>query len=122
MFPHTRSSTLLELILIVSAAVLWGAQWARRRIPFYCDNEDLVFILNKRRLSDSNIMLFIRRLTLLSLQYNFHTIASHTPGASNDVADALSRQQWSRFRQLVPWADICPCPTANFASLRFPSA
>ena len=122
MFPHTRSSTLLELIPIVSAAVLWGAQWARRRILFYCDNEALVFILNKRHSTDARIMLFIRRLTLLSLQYNFHIIASHIPGASNDVADALSRQQWSRFRQLAPWADVCPCPTPNFASLRFPSA
>ena len=34
LFPNTRSSTLLELIPIVSAAVLRGAEWLRRRIVF----------------------------------------------------------------------------------------
>ena len=121
-FPHTRSSSLLELIPIVSAAFLWGAQWSRRRILFYCDNEALVFILNKRRSSDSTIMLFVRRLTLLSLHHNFHIIAKHIPGASNDIADALSRHQWSRFRRLAPWADVSPCPTPTLDSLMFPSS
>ena len=109
------------MIPIVSAAVLWSAQWSRRRILFYCDNEALVFILNKRRSSDSIIMLFIRRLKLLSLQYNFHIIASHIPGASNNVADALSRHQWSRFRRLAPSADASPCLVPSLASLMFPS-
>ena len=44
----TRSSSLIELIPIVTAALLWGAEWTRRRIIFYCDNEALVYILNKR--------------------------------------------------------------------------
>ena len=121
LFPSTRSFTLLELIPIVSAAVLWGAKWSRRRIVFYCDNEALVFILNKRRSSDSNIMLFIRRLTLLSLHYNFHILAVHIPGATNDIADVLSRQQWPRFRRLAPWADVCPCLTPDLGSLIFPN-
>lgn len=118
---HRRGSSLLELIPIVSAAVIWGHLWSRRRIVFYCDNEALVFILNKRRSSDSTIMLFIRRLTLLSLFYNFHIIALHVPGSLNEIADALSRQQWSRFRCLAPWADISPCPVPPISSLIYPS-
>ena len=119
--PPSRSSTLLELIPILAAAVLWGAEWSRRRIVFYCDNEALVFILNKRRLSDSNIMLSIRRLTLLSLHYNINVLAVHIHGATNDIANALSRQQWPRFRRLAPWADTSPRLTPDLGSLILPS-
>lgn len=110
-----QGSTLLELVPIVSAAVLWGPQWSRQRIIFCCDNEALVFILNKRRSSDSTIMLLIRRLTLLSLQHHVHIMATHIPGSVNNIADALSRHQWSRFRSLAPKADLHPCipPSVN---------
>ena len=98
-----------------------GAEWSQRRIVFYYDNEASVLILNKRRSSDSNIMLFIRRLNLLSLHYNFHILAAHIPGTTNDIADALSRQQWARFRRLAPWADPYPCPMRDLGSLILPS-
>ena len=118
---HTRNSTLLELVPIVISAYLWGIQWARRRIVFYCDNQALVFILNKRRSADPIIMLFIRRLTLLSLKYNFHLMALHIAGTTNEIADAISRQQWHRFRRLAPWADIHPCNVPNLSELIYPN-
>ena len=34
-------------------------------------------------------MLFIRRLTLLALRYNFHILAQHIPGPKDGIADAL---------------------------------
>ncbi|CAM4922985.1 unnamed protein product [Rotaria socialis] len=89
---HKRNITLLELMPIVISAVLWGANWSRRRIIFYCDNQALVYILNKRRSANSIIMMFIRRLTLLSLKYNFHLMALHIAGATNGIADAISRR------------------------------
>ncbi|CAF1618610.1 unnamed protein product [Rotaria magnacalcarata] len=112
---HKRNITLLELMPIVISAVLWGANWSRRRIIFYCDNQALVYILNKRRSANSIIMMFIRRLTLLSLKYNFHLMALHIAGATNGIADATSRQQWARFRHLAPWADTFPCQIPNLA-------
>ena len=118
---NTNSSTLLELIPIVAAAVIWGSQWSRQRIIFHCDNEGLVFILNKRRSPDSTIMLLIRRLTLLSLQYQFHLVALHIPGSTNEIADALSRRQWSRFRLLAPWADVNSCSIPPLSSLIYPN-
>lgn len=66
-------------------------------------------------------MMLIRRLTLLSLVHNFHIIAIHVPGASNEIADALTRQQWSRFRCLAPWADPSPYTAPPLSSLIFPS-
>ena len=67
-------------------------------------------------------MLFVRRLTLLSLHHDVHIIAKHVPDASNDIADVLSRQQWSCFRRLALWVDISPGSTPNLASLIFPSS
>ncbi|CAF3366955.1 unnamed protein product [Rotaria socialis] len=63
---HKRNITLLELMPIVISAVLWGANWSRRRIIFYCDNQALVYILNKRS-SFNFIKKLTRRYWLLSL-------------------------------------------------------
>ena len=120
LIKHTRSSTLLELVPIVSSAVVWGSHWIGKRIVFNCDNQALVYIMNKRRSPNATVMLFLRRLTMLSLLYNFHMMASHIPGSKNDIADALSRQQWSRFRLLAPWADSYPCDTPVLSTLIYP--
>ncbi|CAF3450010.1 unnamed protein product [Rotaria socialis] len=105
----------------VISAVLWGANWSRRRTIFHCDNEALVYILNKRRSADSIIMMFIRRLTLRPLKYNFHLMALHIAGATNDIADAISRQQWARVHHLAPWADTFPCQIPNLVELIYPN-
>ncbi|CAF4516564.1 unnamed protein product, partial [Rotaria socialis] len=118
---HKRNSTLLELMPTVISAVLWGANWSRRRTIFHCDNEALVYILNKRRSADSIIMMFIRRLTLRPLKYNFHLMALHIAGATNDIADAISRQQWARVHHLAPWADTFPCQIPNLVELIYPN-
>ena len=117
----TRNSSLIELVPIVAAAWLWGRGWSRQRIVLYCDNLALVYVLNKRRSSDPTTMLFIRRLTLLSMQYHFHLLAMHIVGTSNTIADALSRQQWARFRSLAPWAEPTPCPVPSLLDLIYPS-
>ena len=53
LIKDSKGSTLIELISIVPAAVLWGSQWSRRRIIFFCDNEALVFILNYHALDQA---------------------------------------------------------------------
>lgn len=42
---------------------------------------------------------------LLCLELNIWVKARHIWGLSNIVADALSRFQFGRFRELVPWAE-----------------
>ena len=117
----TRNSTLIELVPIVVAACVWGRYWSRQRIILHCDNQALVYGLNKRRSSDPTTMLFLRRLTLLSMQFNFHILAVHIAGAANGIADALSRQQWARFRSLAPWAEPTSCPVPALSDLTYPS-
>ncbi len=53
-------------------------------------------------------MQLVRYLTLLTFQHNFYFRAQHVPGVSNEIADALSCFQVTRFRQLAPHANQMP--------------
>lgn len=48
-------------------------------------------------------------------------MAQHTSGSQNEIANALSRQQWSRFRLLAPWADTFPCSLPSLNPLIYPN-
>lgn len=54
---------------------------------------------------DSNLMVLLRYLSLLAVRHSFSFTSSSVGGKANPVADALSRFQFQRFRQLVPHAD-----------------
>ncbi|XP_006819521.1 uncharacterized protein LOC102807736 [Saccoglossus kowalevskii] len=97
---------LLELYLIVVAAMLWGTQWSQHRISFNCDNFATVHIIRKGRASSHCCIInkLLRWLTLLAMQHNFVFLAHHLPGAHNGIADSLSRFQFQRFRLLAPAA------------------
>ena len=51
----------------------------------------------------------LRLLTLKAMSCNFVVRASHVPGKTNSIADALSRNQVERFFRLAPRA--CHQPT-----------
>ena len=56
------------------------------------------------------MMDLLRHLTLLTLHHNIYICAVHIPGKHNDIADAISRFQYQRFRNLAPDADTNPSP------------
>lgn len=107
------SMALLELYPIVVAAVLWGHEWSRKTIKFWCDNEATVHILRKRRSQSQMIMKLMRKLTWISAINCFVIISEHVPGSQNVIADSLSRFQMTRFRQAATGARTNPepCPT-----------
>ncbi|CAC5360218.1 unnamed protein product [Mytilus coruscus] len=88
----------LELYPIVISAILWGHEWSTKRILFHCDN-----------IMSNVIMNLVRRLTWCAAKVNFVVHAVHVPGKENNIADALSRSQMKRFRQLAPDASPNPC-------------
>ena len=98
-----------ELYPIVVSALLWGHCWKRQRIVFLCDNEATVAILRKGRSKSPHIMPLMRKLTLLSAFHQFTILSNHVPGKQNSIADALSRLQIKRFRQMAPDALPNPC-------------
>ncbi len=98
-----------ELYPIVVAAILWGRDWQRKQILFHCDNLAVVHILNKGRSPCLAIMQLMRRLVIVASLCNFNFMSIHVPGYNNQIADSLSRQNFQKFRQLTPEAEMHPC-------------
>ena len=62
-------------------------------------------------------MTLSRRITWCAASYNFSIHAEHIPGKVNSIADALSRFQTAKFRQLAPWADQLQTPCIQWKDL-----
>ena len=102
------SMTLFELYPVVMAVALWSKNWQRKRILVNCDNVSTTEIINQHRSKIPFIMKFVRKLVWLQLQFNFVIRARAIPGSSNLIADAISRFQIDKFRQLAQQADRLP--------------
>lgn len=107
-----RNLAVLELFPIVLAVELWGEDFRNRRVRFHCDNLGVVQAINNNSASSPPVVRLLRHLVLTCLRINCFVSAVHVPGVDNSVADALSRFQWDRFRQLAPEAEQrgIPCP------------
>jgi hypothetical protein len=92
------------------AALLFGHEWCQKRILYRCDNQATVFAINKGRSDSPAMMQLMRRMVLVAAKNNFAFAAEFIPGKDNNIADALSRFQFDRFRQLAPEADPSPTP------------
>lgn len=88
----------------------WAGSEAMKKIVFRVDNEALVAIVNKKSSKSKRVMGLIRPLVLQSMLSAIQFKACHILGVHNEVADALSRCQFQRFRTFVPQADLEPTP------------
>ncbi|KAM9326863.1 LOW QUALITY PROTEIN: uncharacterized protein PAF06_003101 [Gastrophryne carolinensis] len=106
-----RNLALLELFPVVVALALWGEDLQNKSVLFHSDNMAVVSAINAQTAS-SPVVKLLRQLVLSCLQYNILFRAVHVPGVANGIADALSRFQMDRFRELAPEActegEECP--------------
>ena len=98
--------------LLVSLAI-WGEQLRNKKILFRVDNLAVVHIVNSMTSKSEHVMTILREFTLQCLHLNIVVKAEHVSSSSNSVADALSRFQLQRFRQLVPDAEPFPTPVPD---------
>ena len=105
--------TFKELFPIVLALQLWAEQFSNKRVLFFCDNQAVVQIINRQSTRSPPSMRLIRLLVLTCLQNNIACKAKHIPGCTNNIADALSRGQLTRFRALAPGAESEPTQIPN---------
>lgn len=105
-----RNIAILEFYPIVLSLFLWGDQLKNKCVLFFTDNEALVHVINKQSCRDTTLMFFVRKLVSVCLKQNILFRAKHIPGIKNSLADALSRQQVSTFKQLAP-ASMHQSPT-----------
>ena len=100
----TRSIAWLEFFPVLVALTLWGKQLSGKRILIRSDNLAVVGIINKQTSKCPQIMKLLRNFVLQCLLYNVSFRSKHIPGAQNHIADALSRSQMTRFKELAPSA------------------
>ena len=100
--------TFKELFPIALSVLLWGEQWSNKKIMFHCDNAAVVTIINNQTSKSEATMHLVRLLVAECLYYNISFRSEHIPGLDNSIADAISRFQIYRFRELAPGADIEP--------------
>lgn len=99
-----------ELIPIVTGALIWGSSWYGKTVQFISDNEAVVVVLNGLYARDEKIMHMLRCLLFVAAHFNFWLTATHIAGRDNTLADALSRNNMSRFYSQAPRA-INPSPS-----------
>lgn len=113
-----RDITFLELVPIVLSVMVWGEALSGKKVQFHTDNMALVAILNSQSSKSPRIMCLLRQLVLFVMKYNITFKAKHIAGLDNSIADAISRKQWRRFRNLALVARKDPDPIpARFHSL-----
>lgn len=100
-----RNMALLELFPILVSVVIWGEEFRDKKICFHCDNLGVVFAINQLSASSPPVVKVLQHLVLECLSWNIWVVAKHVPGVCNTIADAISRSQWERFRELAPEAD-----------------
>ncbi|XP_041649188.1 uncharacterized protein LOC121513473 [Cheilinus undulatus] len=115
----TSSSTIHEMYLGIIAAILWGQQWSKKTIAIYSDNQAVVDIINKGRSHSLEIVQFMQKLTLISIQHELILKAFHIPGHCNAIAGSLSRFSFQKFKLLAPDSDPYPTPIPPFSDTIF---
>lgn len=87
---------------------IWSCQLQNKKIILNTDNHSLIFILNTKTSKSKRVMYILRPSIFHSILYNIQFKSVHIIGKDNVIADALSRQQWSRFHQVFPEGDVFP--------------
>ena len=81
--------TVKELLPIVFATAVWGAEWANKSILCRCDNEAVVHIINSGTSKDPLVMGLMRCLHFITAKLNSLLSTNHIAGIENSLADAL---------------------------------
>lgn len=106
-----KEMSFLELVPILLSISLWGQKlFKNKKIIMHTDNQALVSIINKQTSKSKRVMMLVRKMVLLLLENNIMFKAQHIYGKVNNIADALSRKQFQKFRTLAPNADQDPEP------------
>ena len=91
----------VELFGLTVAVFIWAKKLKDSRSVVFCDNESVVHMINNTSSSCCQCMKLIRAIVLKGLQHNFRIFAKHVRSEDNEIADSLSRLQFTRFGKLM---------------------
>ena len=87
---------------IYFACRIWEKLLKGRRVVFHSDNSGTVDVWRAGTSRKCAVMEIVPRIHFVACHMNFDVKISDIAGADNGIADALSRFQGERFRQLAP--------------------
>ena len=90
----------LELYAVAVSILLWIKNFKNSRVALFCDNESVVWMINRQSSRCPNCMTLIRVIVLECLIHNVRFYAKHVRTHLNSRADALSRNRINLFKQL----------------------
>ena len=82
---------MLEFLTLLVAVKLWGKSWAKKRILFHCDNQNVCFSINNQKPQDDGLQSCLRELIYWESLYSFKIGAVYIETKKNHLADFLSR-------------------------------
>ena len=86
----------------------WGVSWQHQKILFNCDNLTVVDIWAKGSTKSPEVMALVWLIYFYAACYNINVSVQQISGTENKIAEAISRLQDIRFRELAPDADATP--------------
>ena len=92
----------LEFFALCMGVMMWQEHLANQRFCIHCDNMAVVHMINGMTAKCKNCMFLLRLLTLNNLKFNRSLSAHYINTKMNQLSDALSRNQMTRFRKLEP--------------------
>ncbi len=98
-----KSIAVKEFVPVYLAFKVWRGCFLNCRILFEIDNESITFCLKNHTSKDATIMIMLRRMVIQAMCDNTVFTAKHISGVSNSLADALSRIQLPKAREVAPW-------------------
>lgn len=85
-----------------------------KKLKFMCDNMAVVEIISSMTSKSDTVMIVLRKITEICLQFNIFIKACHVQGKINTLCDALSRFHIQKFKQLAPHVDSDPQMIPDF--------
>lgn len=104
--PPGLHISVYETFAVLVAVRLFPDAVRNQNLCLRSDNTTTVAAVNKMtctasEASKAHIMSILRKLFSASVRLNFRLTALHVRGVDNGLADALSRQDWPRFRSML---------------------
>ncbi len=93
-----------ETVPIVIAAAIWGSNWRGCRVLFESDNTATVAAIRSGSAKDP----LLRCVFFFAASWDCEYTATRIPGATNVIADALSRDKAHVLAHLAPTASTVP--------------
>jgi hypothetical protein len=96
------SINIKEAYAIALAVFSWSTIMTGKTTYLACDNAAIVMVLEKGRSKNAIIDTLIRQVFIRAAIHSITMVPYHLPGQENRAADALSRQDFTSFRKIVP--------------------